>query len=650
MIGQIPLSFSETSNSFHVYLTPCFTLKVFPLINQLIRRPIVKSLQTLLTFLLVTTLPICGLWATEQKIWANDPEDHAQYGNQIAMWGDFAVVGAMYDDNENGLNAGAAYVLKYNKSTGDWEQFQKLEAGDGIADDYFGRSVDIYDTLLIVGASNSAAVANAKVYIFHFNGTYWYEKASFSPPQNGEPDKACFGESVTITYGWAMVGQPNYIHTETVGCAHIYKFQNGTWSHSGDPLYSDSQTKYDFMGRTIDMDGNYAVVGADLTDDNGKNSGSAYIFKLGADDLWHYEYELQASDAAESDYFSQKGVAIYDDLVLVATEDDDNENGNDAGAAYLFKRDGSNWTEISKLIAYDGAENEYFGSSVALWGNYALIGSYFDSDGGSQSGSAYAFQDSSGTWVVADKITASDAAESERFGNSVAISDSFGIVGAYFGDHSGFTNAGAVYVYNTVEDLSLNACPQIVNLPDTITMYINDISKLEMEPYASDQNDSYDKLEWTFEESSSEITASYSEATDTLTITSSSVKGIYYLYTTLTDPYGAADKDTIVVDVQEPSAIDGSVTGLPASSALLQNYPNPFNSVTIISFKLPEPEHVEISIFNSAGQKMSTILNKNMSAGFKKIFFNAHELASGIYYYKLVAGHFRQVKKMLVIK
>lgn len=89
---------------------------------------------------------------------------------------------------------------------------------------------------------------------------------------------------------------------------------------------------------------------------------------------------------------------------------------------------------------------------------------------------------------------------------------------------------------------------------------------------------------------------------------------------------------------------------LPETYRLYSNYPNPFNPLTRIKFALPEPEHVELIIYNIIGQKIVTLIKKTMNAGEHEIDFNADNLSSGIYYYKLHAGEFQDVKKMVLLK
>jgi hypothetical protein len=141
----------------------------------------------------------------------------------------------------------------------------------------------------------------------------------------------------------------------------------------------------DCFGFSVSIDGDYAIVGAWLDDDNGDGSGSAYVFKRDGT-TWTEEAKLTASDGAAEDNFGWS-VSIDGDYAIVGAWLDD-DNGEDSGSAYVFKRDGTTWTEEAKLTASDGAAEDCFGYSVSISGDYAIVGAY--NDNGAK-GSAYIF-------------------------------------------------------------------------------------------------------------------------------------------------------------------------------------------------------------------------------------------------------------------
>ncbi|NOY42289.1 MAG: hypothetical protein GXP26_10690, partial [Planctomycetes bacterium] len=150
-----------------------------------------------------------------------------------------------------------------------------------------------------------------------------------------------------------------------------------------------------------------------------------------------------ASDAATFDLFGIS-VAISGNTALLGASWDD-DGGNSSGSAYLF--DVTTGNQIAKLTAADAAANDYFGISVAISGNTALVGAYRDDDAGNASGSAYLFDVTTGNQIA--KLTASDAAAFDEFGDSVAINGNTALVGAVWDGDAGF-NSGSAYLFENV--------------------------------------------------------------------------------------------------------------------------------------------------------------------------------------------------------
>ena len=189
---------------------------------------------------------------------------------------------------------------------------------------------------------------------------------------------------------------------------------------------------HDRFGYSVAISDTHVVVGSKYDDDSGSNSGSAYVYNTDGTG----EVKITASDGAQNDYFGAS-VAIHGDKVIVGAYKDD-DRGADSGSVYVYNLDG---TGEVKITASDGAADNYFGQSVAIQGDKIFVGAPLNDDGaGSMSGSVYVY-DTDGTGEV--KITPSDAADNERFGYSVAIQGDKIVVG------TPQTGSGAVYVYNT---------------------------------------------------------------------------------------------------------------------------------------------------------------------------------------------------------
>ena len=185
----------------------------------------------------------------------------------------------------------------------------------------------------------------------------------------------------------------------------------------------------DSFGKSVSVGSGRIVVGAS-TDDTYK--GSAYIFDLDGTQL----AKITASDGATFDQFGAS-VAVGSGRIVVGSPFDD-DNGSSSGSAYIFDLNG---TQLAKITASDGASNDYFGASVAVGSGRIVVGANGDDDAGSDTGSAYIFN-LNGTQLA--KITASDAAANNTFGNSVAIGSGRIVVGA--SKYNGFT--GSVYIFD----------------------------------------------------------------------------------------------------------------------------------------------------------------------------------------------------------
>jgi len=200
--------------------------------------------------------------------------------------------------------------------------------------------------------------------------------------------------------------------------------------------------EHDF-GRSVSAFGDVAFVGALGSSDNGFDSGSVLVFRWNGS-TWMYEQELLAFDGAEYDYFGSS-VSVSGDVAIVGAQSDDS-NGTNAGSAYIFHWNGATWVHEQELLAFDGAESDGFGISVSVSGDVALVGAYGDDENGADSGSAHVYRWSGSTWVHEQKLLASDGAAYDNFGASVSISGDVAVVGAWLDDDNG-TGSGSAYVF-----------------------------------------------------------------------------------------------------------------------------------------------------------------------------------------------------------
>ncbi|MDD3686717.1 MAG: MBG domain-containing protein, partial [Bacteroidales bacterium] len=282
-----------------------------------------------------------------------------------------------------------------------------------------------------------------------------------------------FGYSVAIDGNYAVVGAYWEDHDASgantlsnAGSAYIFEFNGTTWTQAQKIVAPDRNVD-DLFGASVSISGNYIVVGAYQEDENASgtgtvsNSGSAYVYKNNAG-TWAFQQKICASDRFTDDFFGQS-VAIDGQYIIVgAWREDENAAGSatlaQAGSAYVFKNTADVWTQTQKIVASDRAAADYFGWSVALSGNYAIIGAYAEDEnsGGSgtmsEAGSAYIFLNTAGTFSQVQKIVPSDRAASDYFGYSVDIDNNYLIVGAYNEDEDAAgadtkLSAGSAYIF-----------------------------------------------------------------------------------------------------------------------------------------------------------------------------------------------------------
>ncbi|MCP9757516.1 hypothetical protein EGI26_20335 [Lacihabitans sp. CCS-44] len=265
-----------------------------------------------------------------------------------------------------------------------------------------------------------------------------------------------FGVSVAISGEYAIVGayQDDELALLNVGSATIFKRNSntGTWESQG-KLSNPGTASSVFFGRSVAISGNYAIVGAELDDEGGFiDCGSATIFKRnGTSGVWESQGKLTNSVLANSDNFGNS-VAISGDYAIVGAPYDDEGDFNDNGSATVFKRNNiSNiWESQGKLINLGPVLGDRFGYSVAISGDYAIVGAYLDDEAGlTNCGTATIFKrnSSTGIWESQGKLSNPNAASDDSFGFSVSISGDYAIVGAYTDVEGGFLWSGSATIY-----------------------------------------------------------------------------------------------------------------------------------------------------------------------------------------------------------
>lgn len=248
-----------------------------------------------------------------------------------------------------------------------------------------------------------------------------------------------FGYAVAISGDTAVIGAyRDEVAGNEAGAAYVFIKIGGVWVQQ-QKLQSSDIAAFDNFGISVAISGDTIAIGANSDDDGGTDTGSVYVFTRSTG-VWTQRTKLNASDAAASDFFG-KSLSISGNTIAVGA------NGAEiGGAAYVFTGSNATWTEQKKLTASDAASEDDFGQSIALSGDTLLVGAHADDDAGTSSGSAYVFTRSGTTWTQQQKLTAADADENDQFGFSVGLSGNTIVVGSRFDSDSG-RSSGSAYIF-----------------------------------------------------------------------------------------------------------------------------------------------------------------------------------------------------------
>lgn len=379
---------------------------------------------------------------TEFKLVPADNAAFDEFGRAVAISGDAAVISALGDDHA-GLLSGSAYIYRLDGTS--WTEEQKLTASDATALQLFGYAVGISGDAAVVAARDNTA-APGSAYVFRDDGVSWTQEQKLTASDGVDGDQ--FGSSAAISSDVVVVGARwDDDNGSNSGSAYVYRFDGASWTEEQKLTPTDGAADDEF-GYSVAISGDVVVVGALRDDDDGADSGSVYVFSYdGAN--WMEEQKLTAADAAADDQFGV-AVGVSGDAAVVGAHFDD-DNGGLSGSAYVFRFGGTSWAEEQKLLASDGAGSDTFGSSVGISGDSIVVGAPLDGDAGNGSGSAYFFRFASFLgWTEEEKLTASDAAAGDTFGFSVATSGGSALSGARQDEDNG-TRSGSAYAIAVID-------------------------------------------------------------------------------------------------------------------------------------------------------------------------------------------------------
>ncbi len=503
--------------------------------------------------LIVLTFILASLIFAENKLIPSDWNSESSYGRSVAIDGYTAVVGAPLDDNENGTDAGAVYIFTYDGSN--WIQQAKLTATNGASGDQFGISVAIYEDNIVVGAPLHGSAGMA--YVFHRNNGTWTETDQLTV--NGLGAQSNFGIAVDIFADRIIVGADQY--NLISGTAFIFKYNGSSWQQTAQLTPADPEIGARF-GHDVSIHGDVALIGAYLKSFGMVDyPGAAYVFRL-SNGNWAQEQKLtswqdQGEQTSDNAYFGFSVDLCQNYAIIGAFGEDLNGIYTDTGAAYIFYFNGTEWVHDKKLKPFQPVNGDEFGRSVAIHNTFALVGTPYQDEAGNNAGAVYSYHYENGDWFQKDKQLPPDIDSLGYFGTSVAITTEFALIGAGFDYYLNSSEHQAAYLYRNNE----------LNLQEA------------------------------------------------------------------------------------PSALNAGLNYSPSGFVLHQNVPNPFNPSTTIKYQLPKTDFIELTVYDISGRKIQTLVSKLQEAGQHSVVFKAGQLANGVYLYHLkTSGGLSQIKKMILLK
>ena len=379
-----------------------------------------------------------------------------EFGTSVGVSGSIAVVGSLRADN-GASNTGAAYL--FDVVTG--LQMAQLVSAATDANDQFGGAVAISGQTAVVGAqqNNVNGSGAGTVYVFS-TATGALIHTLLANDTTGSEAFDLFGGAVGIDGQTVVIGAVGANSAGAqAGAAYIFDAMTGMQSARIAPA---SLSAGDRFGGAVAISGDIAVIGAVGDDENGSNAGAAYIYHTITQSLTR----ITPDDAQAGDEFGS-AVAIDDGIAIIGAQSDD-DNGSQAGSAYVY--DTATGQFLFKLLTDDGISNDRFGASASISGTTAVVGAFATDGAGGNSGSAYLFDTTTGLQFA--QITADDAASNDEFGTAVAIDGDSIVIGAHEDTNANGSDAGAAYAFGASSPPCLGDCDDsgTINFNDLVSM------------------------------------------------------------------------------------------------------------------------------------------------------------------------------------
>ncbi|ALO33823.1 hypothetical protein CMT41_03115 [Colwellia sp. MT41] len=502
------------------------------------------------------------------------PAEYKKLGSSVAIFGDIAVIGAP------GASDDIGQACLYQRSGESWSLLSCLSPNtDSLVVQQFGKTVALSGEQLVIGAEKKQNGTKGIAYIYQRQGDSWILEAELISPNSAANDK--FASALSISQSYIAIGAPGASASHE-GTVYIFKSTDSGWVE--DIVFTPvSSFKSAHFGSALSLSGEYLIIG---DDDHGRtHEGSAYIYRR-EDGIWSLQASLKGGDITKSASFATSVAISNNHAVLGAKSENDPliKKNKKSGAVYVYKRTGQLWSNQAKLIASDAAQGDNFGSSVAISGDYLIIGA---ENKNSARGSTYLFQNINEVWTEVFNFEPDDAKQQDNFGHAVTIAQDYIVIGAHNKIVTSSTQ-GVSYLYYLNRDTSPSAREQALTEMQTQLAYdseaidsdndgLNDwdeINILGTDPNLSDSDGDglTDKEEVTIYQSNPLMADSDEDG-----LSDFDEVVIYNSDPTMvdTDGDGASDYEEVMVTKTDPSLIDSDHDGLTDQQELLETNTDP---------------------------------------------------------------------------
>ncbi len=458
-----------------------------------------------------------------------------------------------------------------------------------------------------------------------------------------------FGSSTAVGSGVVAVAA-SFGGDNGYASGSVYLFNSTTGAPITKVLPSDGQ-ELDQFGYDLAIGDGILVVGSVFDDDFGTDSGSVYLFQAATG---QYLSKLNGNDIDDNDRF---GVSVAIDNGIIAVGALMNEGANDSwsGAAYLFNA--VSGAQIAKLLPADGAMEDFFGTSVGISNNIVVVGSPWDDDNGSKSGSAYLFNATTGAQIT--KILPDDGHTGDNFGHSVAIDGGVIVVGAYHDDDQG-SNCGSAYLFDATTGAQIaKILPGDVYSNEEFGHAVDiDGGVIIVGAKFNDGNGSDSGSAYLFDATTAgqlDMLAPSDGALSDLFGTSVAINnGVIAVGAVGDDDNGSSSGSAYIFDIGGATTPAMPVVG--AGLTLMPNHPNPFNPSTTISYSVENDGYVELTVFSARGTKVRTLVSGWQASGENHAVVwdgrndQGQVQSSGVYFARLSSQENWRLQKMVLLK